>query len=383
MVSMRCTFIGRKTALRGSKMKIKELVSHLEAIAPLALQESYDNSGLQIGNADSDISSALICVDCTEEVVQEAIDNKCGLIISHHPLIFGGLKSLTGANHVERIAIKALKNGIALYAIHTNLDNVINGVNGRFAKVLGLKPERVLRPAKGTLLKLGVHVPTNELHQVRKALFDAGAGVIGNYSNCSFTVSGKGSFLPLEGATPSDGVVGELKELEETRLELVLFKWKKRQVLAALQEAHSYEEVAFDLLELENDHPGIGSGLIGTLPEAISENDFLNLVKERLGTPMLRHSGKTGKMVRRVAICGGSGSFLLQDAVAAKADAFLTADLKYHQFQEPDGRLLMVDAGHYETEKATMALLQDILGEKFPKFALHLTKSVSNPIHYA
>lgn len=355
----------------------------MESIAPLSLQENYDNSGLLVGNTEKDIQRALICVDCTEAVVEEAIKNDCGLIISHHPLIFGGLKRLTGADHVQRMVLKLIENGIGLYAIHTNLDNVIQGVNGRFAEILGIKAESVLRPMNGTLFKLGLHVPTDELDKVREALFAAGAGVIGKYSNCSFSFEGKGSFKPEEGAKPSDGIVGVLKQAQEVRLEVILFKWRKNQVLAAMHDTHSYEEVAYDLVELSNDHKNFGAGVIGELETAMDEHKFLHFVKERLGANCLRHSGQIKRPIKRVAICGGSGSFLLPDAIRQGADAFVTADLKYHQFQEPDGQLLMIDAGHYETEKSTMQLIKDLLGEKFPKFALHLTETVSNPIHYA
>lgn len=364
-------------------MKIKEIVSHFESIAPTSLQEKYDNSGLQVGSAEQDIERALICVDCTEDVVNEAVEKNCGLIISHHPLIFDGLKRLTGSDHVQRTILKAIKNDIALYAIHTNLDNVIEGVNGRLADVLGIKAERVIRPMTDRLLKLCVHVPVANFEKVRNALFAAGAGVIGDYSECSFSVKGQGTFKPEEGAEPSTGQIGERESVEELRLEVILFKWRKRQVLAAMNAAHEYEEVAYELVELGNEHLGLGSGLLGSLPEPISEDAFIDLVKSKLMVPFVRHSAKLGTSVQRIAICGGSGSFLLEDAIALGADAFVTADLKYHQFQEPDNQLLMIDAGHYETERSTMQLLRDLMVEKFPKFAIHLTETVSNPIHYA
>lgn len=364
-------------------MKIKELVSYLNDFAPLSLQESYDNSGLQVGDPSREVERALICIDCTEEVLKEAVDNKCDLIISHHPLIFGGLDRLTGDTEVQRIVSEAIRQVIAIYSIHTNLDNVIDGVNGKLAEVLEIKPERVLRPMADQLMKLAVHVPSEALESVRSALFSAGAGVIGNYSECSFTFNGQGTFKPLNGADPTIGSIGVRHEAYEEKLEVILFKWRVSKALQAMLSAHPYEEVAYDILPLQNHHNGLGSGLIGSLEAPMSENDFLLHIKDRLGAQVLRHSQLLGKPIMKVAICGGSGSFLIKDAKASGVDAFITADVKYHQFQEPDGQLLLVDAGHYETERSTMQLLREILEEKFPKFALRLTDTVSNPIHYA
>jgi dinuclear metal center YbgI/SA1388 family protein len=364
-------------------MKIKEIVSYFEQFAPSSLQENYDNSGLQVGDAEREVECALICLDCTEDVIQEAIDNQCDLIISHHPLIFGGLERLTGSDHVQRILAKAIEERIGLYAIHTNLDNVANGVNARLAHTLGLRPLRVLRPMTDKLLKLSVHVPTEAIEKVRDGLFSAGAGVIGNYGECSFSYSGEGSFTPLKGATPATGTIGERHVSQEMKIEVILFEWRREKVLTAMMEAHPYEEVAYDLIPLMNEHLDLGSGLLCEFSEPMAESEFIRLVKEKLSAAAIRHSRLLGKPVQRVALCGGSGSFLIRDAIALGADAFVTADLKYHQFQEPDGRLLLIDAGHYETERATMHLIHELLEEKFPKFALRLTETVSNPIHYA
>lgn len=365
------------------KMKIKDIVSYFEEIAPLALQEDYDNSGLQLGNSEDEVERALVCVDCTEEVLDEAIEHNCGLIISHHPLIFGKLKRLTGSDHVQRILAKAITHKIALYAIHTNLDNVIEGVNGRFANVLGLKPQRVVRPMSDRLMKLCVNVPSDNFDQLREALFKAGAGVIGRYSECSFNYPGIGSFKPGLDATPNTGEIGLRHESEELKLEVVLFEWRVSSVLKAMREAHQYEEVAYDLIPLRNEHLGLGSGVVGTFDEPISEKELITLTKERLQATSVRHSSLTGRKIQKVAICGGSGSFLLPDVRALGVDAFITSDLKYHQFQEPDSRFLLIDVGHYETERATIDLIVDLLAEKFPKFALRLTQIDSNPIHYA
>lgn len=363
-------------------VQIKEIVSHLEAIAHPALQESYDNSGLLVGHPDTNIDKALISLDCTEAVVQEAIDNGCGLIISHHPIMFNGLKRLNGNNYIERTVIKAIQNNIALYAIHTNLDNVLkNGVNGKIAEKLGLKEAKILSPKKDVLCKLVTFCPIEQASVVRQAIFDAGAGVIGNYDQCSYNTEGYGTFRAGEGTDPFVGEQGELHREPEVKIETIFPVWLEGKILAALKKNHPYEEVAYDIQPLRNEHPQTGAGIIGSLENEMAPDEFLQLLKDNMKAACVRYT-PVAKKIKKVAVCGGSGSFLLRDALRQGADAFVTADFKYHQFFDAEGRLMIADIGHYESEQYTIELLGDILLKKFPTFAVLFTKVNTNPIKY-
>jgi dinuclear metal center YbgI/SA1388 family protein len=363
-------------------MRIKELTAALEAWAPLSLQEDYDNSGLQVGDPDSEVSSALVCLDCTEEVVGEAARLGCGLIISHHPLIFRGLRSLSGKGYVERTLLSAIRHDIALYAIHTNLDNVRDGVNGEIAARLGLKDHQVLVPKAGQLRKLSVFVPMGHAEALRSALFAAGAGNIGAYDECSFNLEGSGTFRAGQGADPFVGKVGERHTEAEVRVDVLYPVAQERTILSAMRRAHPYEEVAHDLIPLANDHPGRGSGLLGDLDVPETEEGFLTRVKQAFGLKLIRHTRLLGRPVKRVALCGGSGAFLIGRAKAAGADIYLTGDVKYHEFFDADGRLVVADIGHYGSEQFTTHLIQRRLREIFPTFAVRLTESVTDPIHH-
>ncbi|MEO8069273.1 MAG: Nif3-like dinuclear metal center hexameric protein [Flavobacteriales bacterium] len=363
-------------------MTIASIIDVLEQWAPLSLQEDYDNSGLQVGDRGGEVRAALVCIDCNEAIVEEAERDGCNLIICHHPVIFKGLKRLTGASAVERTIEMALRKNIAIYAIHTNLDNVIDGVNGEMAKRLGLKPISVLDPRTDRLRKLAVFVPEAQAETVRTALFEAGAGHIGAYDQCSFNLEGTGTFRAHVGAQPFVGNIGERHSENEVKVEVIYAVDRERPVLEAMHAMHPYEQVAHDLFVLANPHPGIGSGLISEFEVAMGEADFLDHVKEVFGQTHLRHSVLTGKSIQRVALCGGSGSFLLGKARAAGAQAFLTADVKYHQFQEPDGALLLVDAGHWQTERYTMDAVRDRLLRNIPTFAVRLSGLNTDPIHY-
>lgn len=365
-----------------SKMKIKDLIAPLEQWAPRSLQEDYDNSGLQLGDPEAEVQSVMVCLDCTESVVQEAAAKGCGLIISHHPVIFKGLKSLVARTYVERTLLLALKHGIALYAIHTNLDNVIDGVNGEIAERLGLKALRVLAPKPGQLRKLVVFVPLEHADTVRNAVFQAGGGHIGNYDECSFTVGGKGTFRPGPGTNPFSGEQGVRSSEAEFRLEFIYHAPREHAILAALKAAHPYEEVAYDLYPITNRHQGIGSGLLGEWDNPIPEADFLVKLKQTFGLQAIRHTKILGKPIRRVALCGGSGAFLIRSAAEAGADAYITGDVKYHEFFDADGRLLLADIGHFGSEQFTMHLVQRRLGEHFPTFAVRLTETVTDPIYH-
>ena len=335
-----------------------------------------------MGNPYQEVQQALISLDCTEAIIDEAIERNCQLIISHHPIVFKGLKKFNGKNYVERVVIKAIQNNIALYAIHTNLDNVSNGVNKKIADILNLTDTRILKPASKQLFKLSTFVPNEHSNKVQEALFTAGAGKIGNYSKCSFTVEGKGSFMPNQDAKPFVGEADQLHYETEDRIEVILTSSNKNKVISALKEAHPYEEVAYYLQELDNLHPEIGAGMIGCLENEMNELDFIQYLKNKMQLQVIRTSNLTGKTIKKVALCGGSGSFLLNDAKANKADVYISADFKYHEFFDAENQLLIADIGHYESERYTIELLHDWLSEKFPTFALLKTRQSTNPINY-
>ncbi|MHA4893757.1 Nif3-like dinuclear metal center hexameric protein [Pedobacter sp. PWIIR3] len=363
-------------------MRLSVLIKHLEDFAPLQYQEDYDNSGLLVGNPDQEVHSALVALDCIEAVVDEAILLRCDLIITHHPIVFKGLKKFNGKNYVERVVMKAIKNNIALYAIHTNLDHVSNGVNRVICDRLGLTNAKILSPKKNLLKKLVTFVPNEHADEVRTALFAAGAGNIGKYSDCSFNADGTGTFTAGEGTEPYVGTQGVLHQEQETRIETIFLAEKQRKVVLALLENHPYEEVAYDIYSLDNKTDHIGAGMIGWLEQDMAGSDFLRHVKESMDASVVRHTSILPKRIKKVAVCGGAGSFLLQEAIAAGADAFVTADFKYHEFFDADGKLVIADIGHFETEQFTSHLLIDIIQEKFPNFAIRLTEHNTNPVNY-
>ena len=362
-------------------MKLREVISYLEGFAPLSFQESYDNSGLIVGNAETELTAALISLDVTEEVVEEAKNKGCNLIIAHHPIIFKGLKKLNGKNYVERTVIAAIKNDIAIYAIHTNLDNVTNGVNFKIAEKLGLSQVKILSPKAETLMKLVVFVPVQHSGTLLNALHKAGAGNIGNYSDCSFRIVGKGSFRPNDFANPYLGTRGELEEVEEERIEVIFPLNIQSGVLKAMVESHPYEEVAYYLHKLENINQTVGSGIIGLLPGEMDEATFLRHLKTSMNLNVIKYTS-FGKNIKKVAVCGGSGSFLLGDSKAAGADAFVTADYKYHDFFDAENTILIADIGHYESEVFTKELIKEILSEKFANFANYFSEVNTNPVNY-
>jgi dinuclear metal center YbgI/SA1388 family protein len=363
-------------------MTISEITRFLESIAPVSLQESYDNAGLLTGSGTWECTGIITALDATEAVVMEALEKKCNLIVAHHPIIFGGLKKINGKNYVERTVIAAIKNEVAIYAIHTNLDNVLHGVNGKMADMLGLVNRQVLSPKAGLLKKLVVFVPVAHAEAVRKAIFAAGAGHIGNYSECSFNSTGSGTYKAAEGANPFAGSVGQQHMEEEIKVEVIFPAGLQQAAIAAVKAAHPYEEVAYDIIALDNVTGYTGSGLVGELPEAVAEGLLLEQIKAAFGLKLLRHTAFLGKKVKKVALCGGAGSFLTGAAKAAGADVYITADVKYHEFFDADGQLLLADIGHYESEQFTINLLFDVLQEKFPTFAVLKTGVNTNPVHY-
>jgi dinuclear metal center YbgI/SA1388 family protein len=363
-------------------MKIIEITKALESFAPLFLQESYDNAGLIIGDPETEIDNALISLDVTDEVIEEAISMKCGLVISHHPLIFKGLKRLNANSPIERMVTKCIKHDIAVYAAHTNLDNVQQGVNKIICEKIGLENVRVLEPKAGLLRKLVTFCPDEHAQKVLSAIFEAGAGHIGNYDSCSFNVSGKGSFRALEDANPFVGNVNAMHFENEQRIETIFPVYLQNKILNALFAAHPYEEVAYDVYPLENDFNKTGAGMIGKLPSAEPAADFLLRMKHVFDVQCLRHTRLTKDNVQTVAVCGGSGSFLTGKAIAAGADVFVTGDVKYHEFFDADGKILLADLGHYESEQFTCELIKSILLEKFPNFAALISAVNTNPVSY-
>ena len=363
-------------------MRIREITDYLESIAPLGYQESYDNSGLIVGDPNMEVEKVLITLDCLESIVEEAITKKCQLIIAHHPIVFRGLKKLNGKSYVERTVINAIKHDIAIYAIHTNLDNVNTGVNKKIAQKLELEKLSILSPRKDQISKLVTFCPKENTSQVLKALHEAGAGSIGDYSDCAFVTEGTGQFKPLENANPHLGKVDELEKVAEDRIEVQLPVSLERQVLKALFKSHPYEEVAYFLSRVDNENQTVGSGMIGNLKQPLSSMDFLQHVKDRMELSCIRHTNLLSKKIKKVAICGGAGSFLLGQAIRSGADAFITADFKYHEFFDAENRLMILDIGHYESEVFTKDLLSELLTEKFTNIAPVLSTVDTNPVRY-
>jgi dinuclear metal center YbgI/SA1388 family protein len=363
-------------------MKIAEIINVLENIAPPVLQEDYDNAGLITGSPNWNCHGVLCTLDATEAVVEEAKALHCNLIVAHHPVIFRGLKKITGRNYVEQTIINAIKNDIAIYAIHTNLDNVIEGVNSKIADKLGLQNRQVLLPKESLLMKLHTFIPVDHLEKVRNAVFTAGAGEIGNYSECSFNVQGKGTFKAGENTNPFVGEKNIRHEENEVKTEVIFPFYLKNKVLEALMAAHPYEEVAYDIVPLSNHYNKTGSGLVGELPETLTGQELLDLLKKAFNLPVIRHTELLQNPVKKVAVCGGAGSFLTSKAILSGADFYVTADVKYHEFFDADGKLVIADIGHWESEQFTIELLYDILQANFPNFAVLKTKTVTNPVHY-
>jgi dinuclear metal center YbgI/SA1388 family protein len=363
-------------------MLITEIVDYLETLAHPTLQEDYDNAGLLTGSKEWNCTGILISLDATEEVILEAKEKGCNLVIAHHPIIFSGLKRITGVSYVEKAIISSIKNDIAIYAIHTNLDNVLKGVNGKMAEKIGLINCRILKSKKSLIKKLFTFVPLAYAEAIRSAIFTAGAGEIGNYSECSFNAAGTGTFKAGEGTNPFVGEQGKRHEEDEMKIEVIFPAWKENVIVSALKKAHPYEEVAYDIIQLDNEFQTVGSGIIGELETASSENAFLDLLKTTFKLQVVRHTSLLQKPIKKVAICGGAGSFLTKTAIAAGADVFVTSDIKYHEFFDAENRLLLTDIGHWESEQFTIDLLAEELSKKFPTFAVLKTGVKTNPVAY-
>jgi dinuclear metal center YbgI/SA1388 family protein len=363
-------------------MKIKEIIREIELVAPLSYQEDYDNSGLIVGHPEDEVSGVLLSLDTTEDVVEEAIRLGKNLIIAHHPIIFKGLKKINGKNYVERVIIKAIRHNIAIYAAHTNLDNVLsNGVNRKFAEKLGLKDISILQPKKDRLVKVVIYTPLKDEERIKAALFAAGAGVIGDYSECSFSIQGQGTFKPGEGASPAIGEIGQREHVNEARVEVIAPEFKASRIVEEVRTIHPYEEMAYDIFPLKNENQELGSGAYGYLEKPMNAGEFLALLKKNMKLSLVRHTYFEGQ-IHKVAVCGGVGSFLIQAALNIKADAYVTADLKYHEFFDAENRLLLCDIGHYESEISTLEIFYAVIKEKFPTFAVVFCETSTNPIQY-
>lgn len=363
-------------------MKVQEFISLIEKFAAPELQEEYDNCGLITGEKGWECTGVLCTLDVTDGTIEEAKKSGCNLIVAHHPILFRGIKRITGKTHVERVLIDAIKNDIAIYAAHTNLDNVLLGVNGKIASKIGLKNTRILQPKHKMLRRLITFAPVDKAEDIRNAVFEAGAGHIGKYSECSFNTNGKGTFKAEEGADPYVGEIGEQHQENETKIEIVFPFYLERQVVNALISNHPYEEVAYDIFTMENVHFGIGAGIIGELDEAVMEKELLQKLKNIFRVDCIRHSAFLNKPVKKIAVCGGSGSFLVNAAKKAGAEFYITADVKYHEFFDAEDQLVIADIGHYESEQYTIDLLHDILVDKFRTFAILKTSLNTNPVKY-
>jgi len=363
-------------------MIIKDITDYLEELAPLNYAEDFDNVGLLIGNYSDSVTGVLVTLDTLEKTVEEAITKKCNLIVSFHPIIFGGIKKLNGNSYVERVVLKAIQNDIAIYATHTALDNSKNGVSAKISEVLGLKNNKILLPKKGILKKLTTFVPIENAEKLRNALFNAGAGNIGNYDRCSFNIDGEGTYRGNQNSNPTIGEKGENHTENETQISVIYESRNEATILASLQKNHPYEEISYHLLTTENVHQNIGMGMIGDLPTEMEENEFLLFLKEKMKTACIRHSNLINKMIKKVAVLGGSGSFAISDAIKAGADAYVSADFKYHEFFKAENKIILADIGHYESEQFTKNLLVDYLTKKFSNFAIVLSEESTNPIYY-
>ena len=364
-------------------MKLHQITSYLEQVAPLYFQESYDNSGLIVGDRNKKVTKVLLCLDSIESVIDEAIEKGCELVIAHHPIVFNGLKSLTGKNYIEKTILKAIKNDIAIYACHTNLDNVLkNGVNQKMANAIGLTNTKILAPKYGMMSKLVIYCRPDNADAVRNNLFKNGAGKISEYSNCSFNTEGKGTYLPSENSNPSYGEKGELSTEDEIKIEVLAVNHQINKLLVEVKKAHSYEEVAHEIIPITNANQQIGSGMIGELAKEMDALEFLKSLKTKMKTSCVRHTELHKRTVKKIAICGGSGSFLLNNAISQQADVFITGDYKYHQFFDAEDKIVIADVGHFESEQFTIDLFYDILAPEFNNVEFIKTTTNTNPVNY-
>jgi len=363
-------------------MKVRDIIHEIEQFAPLAYQESYDNSGLIIGSMEKDIKKVLLCLDVSDDIIKEAVEKKAGLIIAHHPLIFDSIKNINPLTNQGNVIIEAIKHNLCIYASHTSLDNTNSSINGYLAENIGLKNIRVLVPKEGVLRKLVTFCPADSIDKVRTAVFGAGAGHIGDYDSCSYNVSGQGTFKASEKANPYVGKKNELHFEEEIRFETIYPVHKEKEILSVLFKSHPYEEVAYDIYTLNNHYINSGSGVIGSLEEEMDEFDFIKMIKERLGLKVVKHNNVLNKKIRTVALCSGAGSFLIPQALKKQADVFISSEFKHNHYIDNQGRILIIDIGHYESEQFAKEIIKSVLIKKIPKFAVEISGTEKNPVNY-
>jgi dinuclear metal center YbgI/SA1388 family protein len=361
---------------------IFDLYQYLQDLAPFQYQEDYDNSGLIVGAMDTVINGVLVSLDCTEAIIEEAISLGANIVVCHHPIVFKGFKKINGSNYVERTIIKAIKHDVAILAIHTNIDNIIAGVNHTMADKLGLINRKILVPKPNTLVKITTFVPKNDLEKVTNAMHKAGAGQIGEYKDCAFFIEGQGSFTPTGSANPSTGQLNVKSFESEIRVEMILPSHCQNAVLKALKTSHSYEEVAYYLSPLTNEDKGVGAGMVGELPQPLLTVDFLEMVKKQFDVKFIKHTAIVHETITKVGLCGGSGSFLTKNAIFSGSQAYISADFKYHEFFDAEGKILILDIGHYESEKNIIDRLFALISNNFHTFAAHYTKVDTNPVKY-
>lgn len=361
-------------------IQIKEILGHLDTLAPFKYTESFDNTGLLIGDSNQSVTKALICLDVTDQVIDQAIAEGYDLIIAFHPLIFKGLKSIGTQDRVGRCVTRLIRHDIALIAIHTNLDKSMQGVNQMISQKIGLDAMRFLMPEQ-TMSKLVTYVPHAHVDVVRESLIQAGAGQIGEYGGCSFSSLGEGTFIPSKNSNPYVGEKEKMHREAEARLEMLVPHHLKSKAVQSLLAAHPYEEVAYDLYPVEVGGSIAGMGMVGELAKPMSPKAFLSHLQTVFGTPNIRYSAYN-KQIQTVAVLGGSGAFALGAAMGCGADALVTADLKYHDFFIPQEQLMLIDIGHFESEQFTLQILKDYLSKKIINFAFDLTSVNTNPVCY-
>lgn len=362
-------------------MQVRDLTSVIENYAPLSLQESYDNAGLICGSLDNEVSSVLLCTDVTEAVIDEAIAGNFNLIISHHPLSIQPLKNLLPDNWIKRCLIRAIKNDLNIYAAHTNMDAVPKGVSGKIADKLELTKREILKK-EGKLYSLTFYTPLREAEKVRQAVLDTGAGHIGNYSHCSFNSTGTGTFLSGKDSHPFCGEPSSLHHEEEIKTEITVPDYLLASAVKRLKEVHPYEEPVWNSVCIDNTNPLTGFGIIGELEQAVDTREFLERIKTIFHCGMIRHTALCKPQVKRIAVCGGSGAFLIRQAISAGADLYITGDIKYHDFFNTENRLILADIGHYESEQYTKEIFYELVTKKISKFAVQFSKVNTNPINY-
>lgn len=363
-------------------MTIKDVISKIEKRISISQAEDFDNVGLLCGLPERNVSGILVCHDALENVVEEAIVKNCNLIVCFHPIIFSGLKSLTGKNYVERAVLKAIENKIAIYAIHTAWDNDFFGVNAGICNHLGLKNLNILQPKKNNLKQLNVYVPKDHSENLKEALFDAKAGNIGFYDECSFTTEGSGTFRPIAGSKPFSGEQNVRENADEVMISVIFESFKQNQIVSEMKSAHPYEEVAHQIISLDNENQYSGLGMFGEFETEMDEAEFLKFVKDKFNLEIIKHSDFTGKKIKRVGVLGGSGASGIKSALAKKCDAYLTGDLKYHDYFLAESKMLLCDIGHYESEQFVGEQLFEILSQNFSTFAVLKSSEKTNPVNY-